>query len=182
MNYDLKIFLSAIIIIFIFLCGCTNKIDEHAYKYSAAYSEVLLSPISEEEMNNNTLKSLLINEIEKTFPNISLENEDIFIWYNEPKYVAYNDLQYNKNHGWQYSKIDFLTNYSIMIESKVNRSYDYLGKLYESKEEARKNSKHLFNEDKEYLQSQILKVIEILKKFYIIEIIYEKYTPGIEYD
>jgi len=175
MNNKLKIIIGIILILCIYTCGCNGPADELGYEYMGIYYEILLTPITTEEINNSTLRELLIEKLENNFSYLSIENENISIWYNKSIYVGYNDLDYNKALKFQYSEIDFLSNSSIMINSRVHRSYGYTGKVSDTKEIANKRAKDLIKEDKNFLNSKISIIIENIKSIYKTEIMYEKY-------
>jgi len=183
MDTKAVVLVGVILFILVFSCGC-GGIDEHehAYKYSGAKSEILLSKIPEEEFNNKSIKSLLIERLKNEFYNVTTFWEDIFIWYNEEKYVAYNDLDYNQAKNWQYTMIDFMVNSSILIESGVDRSYDYVGDFYDTESEAEQHSQHLFAEDKIFIQTQTNQIIKDIIDLYNTRVKYEEYIPIIEYD
>jgi hypothetical protein len=173
---ELGLIIIVVILMSVLFCGCA-EIDEIGYEYTGIRSEVNLSKISNNEFNNDTLKKLLKDKLEIDFYNVTTEEENLYIWYNEKKYVGYNKLENNKATQSQYSKIEFLTNRSIMIISRVYRRPGFKGIVCESENVAEEKSKDLIQEDITYLNSQILKTVEIIQSVYNTHIISEEYSP-----
>jgi hypothetical protein len=175
-----KVILIIILIILIYtLSGCFGG-STKPYYYNKARLIILTSPVSIDEYNNNTLYSDLIKRIESNFTNISNYDEEIYIWYNERIYIGYDDLKSNMYSQDQYSMIFFLSNNSIKIESKVRRLNKYDGDYAESKTKAFEKAIDLYEHDKEFLNEQTSKIIEIIISVYDVDIVFKEYNYGIQ--
>ena len=166
---------SVIIIIIIFLlqilCGCFGE-ESYTWHHYGVDSEVLLSPISDKEFDDSIKRSTLIKKLEANFPNVTVENEEI--------YVAYNDFSFNKACRYQCSVITFNSNNSIMIISSLKREFEFWSDRYEYEKTARDETKNLFKEDKDFLSKKNSMIINIIQSIYVTEIIYETYIQLVE--
>jgi hypothetical protein len=163
------------------LCGCYREEDSMTtYRYEGMTSEIIFSPITQNDFKNETKRNLLINDLAMSFPNVTTENDDIYIWYNNETYLAYNGLDHNKNLKLQYSKIDFLKKLSIIIYSEVDRHTKKLDRYYYTREEVEKKSANLMEEDIDFLKNQISRMTTILLTHYDTKIINGTFTPYIQ--
>jgi len=175
MNNKIKIITGVIILIIVLSCGC-GYYNDYGYEYMGINSEILLTPITIEESNNSTLRALLIDKLATNFSYVTIEDKNIYILYNEKKYVISNNYHnYSEIQDWQYSKINIIYNNSIMITSRVLRTYGFTGEFSDTKEIAERKAKDLIIEDKIFLKSKISIIIENIKSIYKTEIMYEKY-------
>jgi hypothetical protein len=181
MKNKTKTFVIIIIIIFLLqiLCGCFRE-ESYTWHYYGADSEVLLSPISDEEFDDSIKRSTLIKKLETNFSNVTVENEEIYVLYNEKIYVAYNDFNFNKACRYQCSVITFNSNNSIMILSSLKRKFEFWSDRYEYEKTARDKTKNLFKEDKDFLSKKNSMIIDIIQSIYVTEIIYETYIQVVE--
>jgi hypothetical protein len=194
------------VILIIFLIILTNAFigcyggTAKPYYYKKAYLDIITSPIPNNEFDNDTLYSHLLNKIETNFSFVLERNYNsathdfgynsvIYISYNEKIYVGHKNLENSVdevtfrmeeyNIGAQSSGIFFLSNRSILIESVLMRHSSSNGDYAETKTKALEKAIDLYEYDKEFLDEQTSNIIEIIISIYDVEVVFQEHIPGI---